>query len=99
MAKNTPVTQHEAVEDDFEDFDYFDDMDESCDDGMADMMNCLIGASRDQMAAAIDLTTLVIDANGADSMNEDQVFAIFKRASTVIAENSPLNELLNQFGG
>ncbi len=100
MTKQTPMThQHDEIEDDFEGFDYIDEMHDHCDDGMADMMSSLISASRDQMAAAIDLTTLVIDASGSDSMKEEQVFALFKRASAVIAENSPLKDLLTQFGG
>lgn len=98
MAKH--MKPHEEMEEDFEGFDFLDDdMHEHCDDGMADMMNCLFAASKDQTIAALDLTTLVIDASGSDSMKEEQVFAIFKRASKAVAENSPLKDLLQQFGG
>ena len=98
MAKNKSVTQHEEPEEHFEEFDFFDNIDEHGDETMTEIMNCLIAASRDQTAAAIDLTTLVIDASGSDTMNEEQVFAIYKRASSTIAETSPLKDMLKQFG-
>ena len=97
---NKNIQQHEEVmEEDFEGFDFLDDMDEHCDDGMADMMTCLFAASKDQTIAALDLTTLVIDASASEHMTEDQIFAIFERASKTVADNSPLKDLLQQFGG
>ena len=96
MAKNNALTKHKAVEDDF---DFSEMMEEASynDELMAGVMNGLIEASNNQMKLAIELTRLAVEKSTAKEMNEDDVFSIFNKASTVIADKFPLKGLWEKF--
>ncbi len=101
MAKNNLIKKHreKVVETDFDDdFDFSELMDSSYDDEMmAGVMSGLIEASNNQMTLAIELTKLAVEKNPAQSMHEDEVFSIFKKASGVINDNFPLKKMLETF--
>jgi len=94
MAKNNALKKHEVLEDDF---DFSEIMGSSYDDElMTDVMSSMIEASNNQMILAIELTKLAVEKNSAKDLNEDDIFSIFKKASGVIAESSPLKTLLEK---
>lgn len=57
------------------------------------MMSGLIEAHRHQQQTAIELTKLVVEKNNAKPMKEEEIFSIFKRASQVVSEMSPIKEI------
>ncbi len=83
-----------------EELDFFSDMmDPSYDDEegmMSEVLSGLIEIGRNQVMLAIELTKLVVEKNSAKEMNEDDVFAIFKKASGVIAESLPFKTMLEK---
>jgi ABC-type Zn2+ transport system substrate-binding protein/surface adhesin len=99
MTKNKEVYNHDTTEEDFDfsemmcDHDHDHDHD---DNGMGDIMHGILEASNNQMLLAIELTKLAVEKSTPKSLNEDDIFAIFKKASAVIAEASPLNGLLEK---
>ena len=100
MPKNNMIKKHreKVVEPDFDDdFDFSEFMDSSDNEMMAGVMSGLIEASNNQMTLAIELTKLAIKKNPAESMNEDEVFSIFRKASGVINDNFPLKKLMETF--
>ncbi len=95
MAKNNTLEKYpeEVLE---EDFDFFDDL-ESGNEDVAAMMSSLMESSNQQLMAAIELTKLAVAKSSTESINEEAVFATYKRATKVIAENFPLKDLLEKF--
>ena len=90
--------REKAVETDFDDdFDFSEFMDSSDNEMMAGVMSGLIEASNNQMTLAIELTKLAIEKHPIQSMNEDEIFSIFRKASGVINDNFPLKKLLETF--
>lgn len=99
MAKNTNIIKdRNPVEDDFDLSDIMGShYDEDDHDGiMADVMSGLIEASSSQMILAMELTKLAVEKSTAKDINEDKVFAIFKKSAAVIAESYPLQGLLEK---
>lgn len=92
MAKNKVVKEY----DELLDLDFSDDMGHN-DEAIAGMMNGMIAASQHQQVMAIELTKLVVGKNSADSMSEENIFSVFKRASKMVAENFPLKEIWEKF--
>lgn len=97
MAKNNIVKKDkELLEDNSMDFSslmntFYDD------EVMSGMMNNMVEASNHQMVLAIELTKLAVEKTSKQNMNEEDVFATFKKASAVIAENFPFNSLWEKF--
>jgi len=81
-----------------QDFDFSDFMAESEgpeDEMLLGMMQGFIEAYRHQQQTAIELTKLVIESS-SEKMKEEQVFSTFKRATQVISEVSPIQELFKK---
>lgn len=91
MAKNKSLKKYDEPQD----IDYSDEMEHS-DEALAGMMSGMIEASQHQQVMAIELTKLVVGKN-SNSMSEENIFSVFKRASKVVAENFPLKELWEKF--
>ncbi len=92
MAK-TPVLKKQQIPDfDFSDL-IMDSMDAPADEVILGMMSKLIEAHRYQQQTVIELTKLIIENNAAESMSEEEILSTFKRASQVVGENSPIEEL------
>lgn len=92
MAKETLMKEYM---DDAEDaLDYFDG---SPDEGMmGSMMESLMETHHQQTMMAIELTKVALSKNSDAHMSEEKVFDVFKRAFQVIAESSPLNNLIEE---
>ncbi len=75
-------------------------MDDSpTEEAVVGIMSGLIEAYRHQQQVAIELTRLVIENTSAESVNEEEIFSTFKRASQAAGENSPLKEFLEKMSG
>ncbi len=100
MAKTSVIKkQHKQQESDF-DFSDLLHMDSSPDDEVVlGMMSGWIEAYRHQQQTAIELTRLAIEKNASESMNEEEVFSTFKRASQTVSEVSPIKELFEKING
>ncbi len=83
-----------------QDFDFSDFMTGSEgpeDEMILGMMSGLVEATRHQQQTAIELTKLVLDKMASsEKINEEQIFATFKRATKVVSEVSPLQELFKK---
>ena len=80
------------------DFDFSNFMTESEgpeDEMILGMMQGLIEAYRHQQQTAIELTKLVVESS-SEKMKEEQVFSTFKRATKVVSEVSPIQELFKK---
>lgn len=84
MAKTAVLKKQRTPEFDFSDI-MLDSID---DDTVLDMMSGLMETSRHQQQTAIELTKLVVERNIAEPMNEEKIFATFKRAYQVVSEIS-----------
>ena len=93
MSKNMMSKRRKELEDEI-DFSQMDLEDNEC---MAGMMSGFIEASHHQMILAVELTKLVASKNSAESMTEEKIFSVFKQASKVISESSPLKVLWEKF--
>jgi len=94
MAKNKAMkNQHD------DDLDFSEYLEPSFEDEsmILDGMNNLIEASNNQMMLAIELTKLVVTHTDGKGRNVEEVFAIFQKASELVAENLPLKSLLERF--
>lgn len=98
MAKNNMLKKFEIeMEDDLELDDGFDFSGEYPEtEGFSAMMSSLIEASNHQTSMAIELAKLVIEKHPDQKIPEDKIFAIFKKASKVVADSFPLKTLLEQ---
>lgn len=65
------------------------------DEAIADFMHGVIEASNNQMTLAVELTKLVVNKN-TNNMNAEEVFSVFKKASDLIANSTPMKGLLEQ---
>ncbi|MFO0319714.1 MAG: hypothetical protein ACK5Z5_04855 [Neisseriaceae bacterium] len=63
---------------------------------VSEMMRGMVDAGNTQIVSAIELTKIIVNKLSKE-MNEDEIIAIFKKASQVISETSPLTELLEKF--
>jgi hypothetical protein len=70
-------------------------MDSFNQDAMSDFMISMIEAANHQMTLTNELTKIVV-GKSTKEMNADEVFAIFKKAAVVIAETSPLKDLMEK---
>ena len=78
-------------------FDFMDYIEEASeDDTMLGMMTGVIEASRYQQQYSLELTRLIVEKGKCSSLSEEGIFSIFKRASRVIAESTPLNKILEK---
>ena len=84
------------------DDDYFDEEDDDCamydtdsfsQDAMSDFMTNMIEAANHQMTLTNELTKIVV-GKSAKEMGADEIFAVFKKAAMIVAETSPLKELM-----
>lgn len=92
MAKNNMLKNYNEVDEDFD----FSEMESPYENEMiSGLMSELIETSNNQMLLAMELTKLAIEKS-TNSMNEDAVFSIFKKATGVIAESFPLKSLLEK---
>lgn len=96
MAKNNALKKHKAIEDDFDFSEIMDDPSYN-DEIAAGIMSSLIEANNTQTLLAIELTKLAVEKSTAKDMKEDDVFSIFRKASSVISEKFPLNALWEKF--
>lgn len=65
------------------------------DEMLLGMMQVLIEAYRHQQQTAIELTRLVVDSS-SDKIKEEQIFSTFRRATQVVSEASPIQELFKK---
>lgn len=93
MAKDTKLKK---FEEDFEDdFDFSDAM--GCDDeAITEIMGDLMETGNHQMIVALELTKLAVEKSTRD-MDEEKVFAAYKQASKIVAENFPLKAVFERF--
>lgn len=93
MAKKGMAKEYiEEFEDD--EFDYSDTEMTPDDDMLAEAMERLVEMSHQQTMLAIELTKVITSKVSDAAMNEDKIFEIFKKASQIIHENSPLKTLV-----
>ena len=64
---------------------------------MGTIMSQLIEMSHVQMVHALELTKFVIECNKNQALSEEEIFAVFQRASNVMAERFPLGEVWKSF--
>ncbi len=83
----------ECADDEYEDeFDYLDESSDEMDENQ--MLSDVMEASNQQAMMAIELTKVVVSKMG--DLTEDKVFEIFKKASNLILEGSPLKMLFDK---
>ena len=93
-----PVVDDMSFLDQCEDFDdemMCDDMCDSSEDAMAGFMISAINAASHQMTLTSELTKIVVE-NNAKKMTTEEIFAVFKQAAQVVAETSPLKNLIKE---
>lgn len=61
------------------------------------MMSNFVETNTLQQMVALELTKLIVEKSPAENMNEENIFSVFKRATKVVIENSPLKALLEKF--
>lgn len=94
MPKNTKLKKFEEEFED--DFDFSDAM--GCDDEtITEIMGDLMETGNHQMIVALELTKLAVEKSTAGTMNEEKVFAAYKQASKIVAENFPLKAVFERF--
>ena len=96
MAKGNIVKKRNEPELE-DDFDFSDFLDSPNDEAIAGVVHGLIETSKSQIVLAIELTKLIVNKNPDTTMNEDEIFSVFKKSTKVIAENFPLKALLEEF--
>lgn len=94
MAKNSALKKRQTQE--VEQFDLSSIMDSPDGEVMVGMMSGLIEASRDQMQTAIHLTRITVENNPTGTFEEKDVYSIFKRASKVVSDITPMKEVWDQ---
>jgi len=92
MPKSKLEKKHKPVELDF--MNYIQETPE--DETMLGMMTGLVEASRYQQQHSLELTKLIVGKSGEASLSEEEIYSIFKRASRVILESTPLNKVLEE---
>lgn len=96
MSKGSSIAKKRGnviVEDDFDFQDIFQSGEN--DEAIAGFMHGIIEASNNQMTLAVELTKLVVNKS-TNNMNEDEIFVVFKKASDVIANSTPMKGLMGQ---
>ena len=88
--------EEEYDDDDFEEDDICDMMDSFNQDTMSDFMTGVIEAVNNQMTLTNELTKIVVGKNTKE-MNAEEIFEVFKKAALVVAEASPLKNLMKNF--
>ena len=85
------------------DNDDFEEEDDICDmmdnfnqDAMSDFMTGIIEAVNNQMTLTNELTKVVV-GKSTKEMNAEEIFEVFKKAALVVAEASPLKNLMKNF--
>lgn len=67
------------------------------DDGMINEMFCgFVEASNNQIMQAMELTKLIVNKN-PDPISADKIFDLFSKSMEVIANNTPMKDLLERF--
>ena len=95
MAKHGTMKKHQKH--DREEFDFSDSiLDPQIDEAMFSMMSDLVESSRHQMQIAVELTKLAEEEKVVVPFKEEDIFSIFRRASKVVADSSPIKELLEK---
>ena len=92
--------EEEYDDDDFEDDDDCDIcnmMDSFNQDTMPGFMTGVIEAVNNQMTLTNELTKIVV-GKSTKEMNAEEVFEVFKKAALVVAEASPLKDLMKSCG-
>lgn len=90
MTKKNELKKQDEIDENFDFGDVFDDDEGFHDDDMvAEAMKDLAEVSNNQVLLAIELTKLVIDKSSAKERSEQDVFATFSKASTMISESFP----------
>lgn len=92
MPKTKLAKKQKPTEFDF--MDYSEEISE--DEAMLGMMTGFVEASRYQQQHSLELTKLIIEKSKNASPSEEEIYSIFKRASCVISESTPLNKILEK---
>lgn len=66
------------------------------DDSMLGLFQEALAVSGQQLNAALELTKIILDHHKKDSINEKYIFSIFRQATEVVDEVSPLKKLLQR---
>jgi hypothetical protein len=95
MAKN--ITLDKFKEELEHDFDFSEDMEIPGDEAIAGMMNDMIETSNHQQTVALELTKLIVEKITTENLNEEKIFSVYQRATKVVAESFPLQEIWEKF--
>lgn len=97
-AKSLSFEDEEEYDDDGfeEDGDICDMMDSLNQETMSGFMIGIIEAVNNQMTVTNELTKIVV-GKSTKEMNVEEVFEVFKKAALVVAEASPLKDLMKNF--
>lgn len=93
MAKNNKHNVSTQLKESDDDFEFSNILDLPENEMLAEMIDGLMEASHRQMSIAVKLTKLVTDKAAAGTIDEEKIFAIFKRASKIVSESAPMKEL------
>lgn len=93
-----PVTKKAGFNEDldFSDFIPASYEDEMYDEEMFNMFHHLVDANKDQMQIALELTKFIFEKKASSESSKEEILTTFKQATQIVAENSPLRQLLEK---